>query len=357
MSDVVALSLAGLNAPGPRAAPLGVAPDLRWIEIDLLRVDLDYQRRLGAHSRRAIDRIAAGFDWARFGAVVVAPAGDAFAIIDGQHRTTAAKLIGLSAVPCILVSADKAAQARAFVAANRDRIRPHALQVHSAAVAAGDRQALEIERACAEAEVRLQRSPESNDKLGQTRTNSAGAIGVAIDRFGFAPTRDALRALSRHPHGFSGILSRDWILPAAELFAAGQAYLLDGRDLAGIDEGARDKAIKHGGRRQAWVLNLLRGAVRPAHGEGLAPPLDKLGVRADFRPSTSSGSGPTADCRLPTANCRLPTADAPRPQLRPGVKIIDRRPAGDLTAIAMGDPPPGRSALAQRQAGNSGGSR
>ena len=333
MSALSALSTAGLRVPTGASPERGADPDLRWIEISVLFVDLDYQRRLAAHSRRAIERIAAAFEWAHFGAVVVAPAGDFFAIIDGQHRTTAAKLIGLTHVPCIIVAADKAAQARAFVAANRERVRPHALQIHAAAVAAGDLAALEIERCCAEAGVKLYRSPQMKPTLGRRGTNATRSIAQAIGRFGFEPTRLALAALSNHGGAFDGILTRDWILPAAELCRDGEAARFDGRDLHEIDEAAGRLAGAQGGRRQARILELLRR--------------EPTSRRAD-EPTSRRADEPTsrrADERAIGG-------------LRPGVKVIDWRGGGDVTAAAMGDPPPGRSALAQReQAKVSGGSR
>jgi len=84
-----------------------------------LVVDPAYQRPIIGRGRHNVDRIARTFSWSCFAPVVVAPVeGGKFAIIDGQHRTTAAALVGLESVPCHVVAAAREAQAAAFKAIN-----------------------------------------------------------------------------------------------------------------------------------------------------------------------------------------------------------------------------------------------
>ena len=126
-------------------ATFGPAPDLRWIEISQLVVDPAYQRDLNRHSFKHISQIAERFDWRLFSAVIVSPiAGGMFAIVDGQHRTTAAAACGITSVPCQIIQADAGQQARAFEAINGKVIAVSTLQRYRAALAAGDPEAARI---------------------------------------------------------------------------------------------------------------------------------------------------------------------------------------------------------------------
>ncbi|MDP1628837.1 hypothetical protein [Parvibaculum sp.] len=77
--------------------------------------------------------------------------GGRFAIIDGQHRATAALLHpAIREVPCWIVTADDAAQARAFVGINSAVTQMSPIQLYHAGVAAGTPDAAGAEK-CAEA--------------------------------------------------------------------------------------------------------------------------------------------------------------------------------------------------------------
>ena len=97
----------------------GPAPFLEWIETSKLVVDVTYQREIGRRGAVNVNQIAENFDWSKFTPVIVAPVeGGLFAIVDGQHRTTAAILRGQEKVPCQVVQADRAKQAAAYAAVN-----------------------------------------------------------------------------------------------------------------------------------------------------------------------------------------------------------------------------------------------
>jgi hypothetical protein len=115
------------------------APQLQWLPVGLMVIDDRYQRPLDQASRAAIQRIADGFDWMQFSAVLVAPiAGGRYAVIDGQHRVHAAALVGLETVPAMVVLADLAQQARAFVGVNTTARRITNHQMYRAALEAGE---------------------------------------------------------------------------------------------------------------------------------------------------------------------------------------------------------------------------
>src|SRR6266550_4097499 len=84
------LSTQRFSSPASQFSP-GPAPFLEWIETSRLVVDVTYQREIGRRGAVNVNQIAENFDWSKFAPVIVAPVeGGHFAIVDGQHRTTAA---------------------------------------------------------------------------------------------------------------------------------------------------------------------------------------------------------------------------------------------------------------------------
>ena len=96
----------------PKSVAAGAAPMLQWLKIADLVVDPAYQRPIVGKGRQNVDRIAQTFSWSCFAPVVVSPVeGGKFAIIDGQHRTTSAAILGFDSVPCQIVIAAREEQA------------------------------------------------------------------------------------------------------------------------------------------------------------------------------------------------------------------------------------------------------
>jgi hypothetical protein len=123
-------------------ASLGPAPQLQWLPIDQLVIDESYQRDITAQGRKNVRAIAENFSWTFFAPVIVSPIEDGrYAVIDGQHRTTAAMLVGVKEVPCALVIADKITQAKAFRAINAQVTKMHPCQIFHARTAAGEEEA------------------------------------------------------------------------------------------------------------------------------------------------------------------------------------------------------------------------
>src|SRR5919107_4150563 len=137
----------------PRGVSAGPAPMLQWISISDLVVDPSYQRPIVGKGRKNVDRIARSFSWSCFAPVVVSPVeGGKFAIIDGQHRTTAAALVGLETVPCQVVIAAREEQAAAFKAINGITTPISAMALHAAALVAGEPWAVQVAEVCARAD-------------------------------------------------------------------------------------------------------------------------------------------------------------------------------------------------------------
>ena len=103
-------------------------------------------RRRRCIRRRAANQAALSAFLANAGLAPVA--GGKFAIIDGQHRATAAALIGIETVPAQVIVADRIEQASAFKSINGQVTRVNKLALHHAAVAAGDAEARELGWPC-----------------------------------------------------------------------------------------------------------------------------------------------------------------------------------------------------------------
>lgn len=202
----------------------GAKPRLEWLPVERLVVDHTYQRTVeSARSQLLIAKIARDFRWSLFqAAVVTAVGGGKYAVIDGQHRIEAAKRRAVDKVPAVVIEAASAAEAaRAFVAANRDRVNINPLQIHHALLAAGDAGARRIKRVCDKAGVELLKTtiPSGSMKPGQTL--AVGTINKTVGEFGEDITVAAL-ALLKDAYPDKGGLIRALFIYAVAILRAGE---------------------------------------------------------------------------------------------------------------------------------------
>lgn len=185
-------------------------PRLHWIAIANLRVDPRYQRDLeGVKSAKNIIDIAANFSWKKFAPCVVAetePDSGIFAIIDGQHRTTAAALRGRRDVPCLIVDADVREQARAFAAINGNVTAVSTLQMHAARVAAGEEEAGAVDEACAAGGVAICRYPIKLDTMKVGETLAVSTLYRQLNRYGRETLVAALSCITKTGDGNPGFV-------------------------------------------------------------------------------------------------------------------------------------------------------
>lgn len=209
-------------------------PKLFWIAIASLRVDPRYQRRIaGRASEKSVITIATQFSWSKFAPVVVAEREEhegIYAIIDGQHRTTAAALRGIKDVPCLIMRADLAEQANAFAAINGAVTAISAMQLHAARVAAGDADAVALRDACAEGGVSICRYPVKASEMKAGETLAAARLARQLARYGRQTFVTALSCITRTADGNVGMVRA----PLVEALCA----TLDGEP-AWRDEGDR----------------------------------------------------------------------------------------------------------------------
>lgn len=221
MTDLRKIETAGyakLTAP----ASFGKPPRLEWISIAALVVDQQYQREITIVGRKNIRRIAENFNWSMFTTVMVAPiGGNRYAIVDGQHRTTAAALVGIEKVPCEVIEALRGEQAAAFRAVNANTTRPHTVQLFHASVAAGEPAALKVAEVCRKAGVRIARSL---GKLKDYETFCVGAIEKGVRRHGEAVVTLALKMIVQSGEGRSEELNRTIIAAVIEVLGRSAAW-------------------------------------------------------------------------------------------------------------------------------------
>lgn len=194
------------SAPNSDFSP-GPAPMLEWIETENLVVDTTYQRDIGRRGATNVGQIAENFDWSKFAPVIVAPAeGGQFAIVDGQHRTTAAILRGQKKVPCQVVQADRAKQAAAYAAVNGNVTKTTVQQLYHAKLAAGDPETLAIAEVCVAASVEIVRRNLVQAELKPGQTQAVSAISRCYAMYGRDTLITALQCITQTADGNAGFV-------------------------------------------------------------------------------------------------------------------------------------------------------
>jgi hypothetical protein len=246
----------------PNSISPGAVPILQWLKIEDLVVDPAYQRPIVGNGRRNVDRIAREFSWSCFAPVVVSPVeGGKFAIIDGQHRTTSAAILGIESVPCQIVIAALTEQAAAFKAINGTITPISQMALHAAALIANEPWAVQIAHVCACAQVELLRYPVPINKQGPGQTMAVGTMTQCLKRYGEATLITALQCVTQTANNQPGALTARTIKALCEVLhrnpewrESGLSLLeaFDSIDLMSLQEdSALDAAAKRVGRVEA----------------------------------------------------------------------------------------------------------
>lgn len=189
------------SAPASEFSP-GPAPILNWIETEKLVVDTAYQREIGRRGAVNVHQIAENFDWSKFAPVIVAPVeGGLFAIVDGQHRTTAAMIRGQQQVPCQVVQADRAKQAAAYAAVNGNITKTTAQQLYHARLAAKEDGAVALAEVCAAANVEIIRRNIPLLALKPGQTQAVTALARCLSVYGRETLITALQCITQTGDG------------------------------------------------------------------------------------------------------------------------------------------------------------
>lgn len=192
--SVIALDLRVI-APG---APPTAKPEIVWVKPGELLIDATYQRDLSEQSIRLIRRIVEGWDWRRFKPPVTARTEQGLEVIDGQHTAIAAETHGgIAEIPVVVVQAEaQVDRAHVFIGHNRDRLGITAVQMHAAAVAAGDEDALRVVRICEAADVTVLRIPPAGGVYKLRTTIAVVAVRALVAAEDEADAVWILRALA-----------------------------------------------------------------------------------------------------------------------------------------------------------------
>jgi hypothetical protein len=237
---------------------------LQWLKIADLVVDPAYQRPIIGKGRQNVDRIARAFSWSCFAPVVVSPVeGGKFAIIDGQHRTTSAAILGFDSVPCQIVIAAQEQQAAAFKAINGTVTPISQMALHAAALVASEPWAVQVAHVCECAQVELLRYPVPAEKQAPGQTMAVGALAKCLRQYGEATLITALQCVTQTSNNQPGALSARTIKAICYVLHSdrerrdiGLALLeaFDSIDLMAIqDASAVDAAVKKVGRVQSMA--------------------------------------------------------------------------------------------------------
>lgn len=234
-------------APGgtPRALPI-----FEWVDPATLLVDEGYQRDSSERSLKLVRKIVAGWDWAKFKAPCAVMTDAGLELIDGQHTAIAAATHPhVEKIPVMIVDVDQRAErAAAFIGHNRDRVAVTAAQLHVAAIAAGDEEALAIEAVCREAGIRTLRAPTKDPKPGETMAISA--IGALVRGRG---QEGAVRVLKI-------ALLDSSVCPLTQIEIKAIDLLVYGDEYSDISDAALIATIAGMGRKAYSEANVFRAA-------------------------------------------------------------------------------------------------
>ncbi len=192
--------------PGALSDVAGAPGELGFVPLARMRIDPAFQRPVAAGGRRSIIKIARGFDWYKFTPVICAelPAGT-LSIIDGQHRAIAAASRGFDTVPAYVLDCPPEVAAAAFAAINADVVKVSALDLHRARLTARLPAAVELQRVCDCAGVKLvARHRQDLYKVGESR--SVAVLERALVGYGANLLILILQCITETSNGNPGLI-------------------------------------------------------------------------------------------------------------------------------------------------------
>lgn len=205
-SNIRVIAPIGIGGLVPSVPPTGM-PIFETINPAGLFVDPTYQRDIGERGVRRIRRMIEGFDWAKFKPPICAYAQHegvtVLKVLDGQHTAiAAASNPNVDEIPVMIVEAeDTISQAKAFIGQNTQSLGVTNLQLHQAAVAAADEDALTLELTCTAANVKLLRAPNSYTGDGSRQSIAVKQIESLIARRGRIAARQVLEVIANAERG------------------------------------------------------------------------------------------------------------------------------------------------------------
>lgn len=234
MTDLRPIDTSGIAFTQSPPEDLGAAPALEWLPIDRLLLDDSYQRPLLPSNWTAIRKIAANFSWARFQPIVVSPVeGGRYAVVDGQHRAHAAKLIGIESLPAMSCHLSRAEQASAFSWINGNTTAITPFHVYKAALAAREPWAMDCRTAVEEAGCKLMTYNKTTAQKKGGEVYCLALIREHVDAGRAAVVTEGLRALRSGPEAddplpFAASFLRPWLRAISDQDLADAPLVLAG---------------------------------------------------------------------------------------------------------------------------------
>ncbi|WP_139251350.1 hypothetical protein [Kaistia soli] len=172
-------------------------PIFELVDPSILLVDEQYQRDMSPAGLALIRRMVGEWDWAKFKPPTAVLTEAGLELIDGQHTSIAAVTHpGISVIPVQIVTAPEVEdRAKAFIGINRDRIAVTTAQLHHAAVAAGDKQAVAIAEVAREAGAKILHGSPGAGLFKPRDTLAVAALGALIAEAGRDRARQVLAIL------------------------------------------------------------------------------------------------------------------------------------------------------------------
>ena len=324
----------------------GELPVVDWISKGLIDVDAAYQR--GEDTARA-EKIAKAFSWSKFGAIVVVPKGDRYAVIDGQHRAAAAKMHpGIDNLPAVIMPSVQgtAAEATSFIGINAERKQISGLELFHAKRATGDEDVQTIDQVLSRTGITVPRYPSARYEPRQTI--AVNVIHAVIARHGAMRARQYLEILA----------NADLAPITGSQIKAVELLMTDDEFAGWIDPEELTSTVKAMGALADTEAKRFAATHCVPTWKGLANVWFQKARkrRTPVREPEIGGSKPAP---VPVKAKGVPEnlASLVRPQIaQRGAQVVARTvtphrlpSAGNVTASIMGDPPAGRSALDQRR--------
>lgn len=195
LRQVKALPMAGIEPAGIQTSK----PRFEWVRPTDLFIEERYQRNIAEKSITLIRRIVQGWDWSRMKPPICARSEDGkLFVVDGQHTAiAAASHPGIEKIPVMIVDGVTVEdRASSFLGHNRDRVAITPMQMHYAALAAGDEIALAMAEACKKAGVVIRKSPPPNGTFKDGETVAVGGIRHIVTKKGAVGGARVLKILN-----------------------------------------------------------------------------------------------------------------------------------------------------------------
>lgn len=244
---------------------IGDPPAMEWVALDELYVDESYQRKIEARSSQELIRnIAKDWDWRLCQPLSVGRRpDDTLAVMDGQHRLTAAKMRSdIPRLPCVIFDQPSVEdEAKTFVKLNKRRRSLNSVDVFRASIAAGSAESSEVMALIQKSGLVL--APHSNYTAWQPRMiYCVPGIASAYRRYGPLTIDQGLSALA---DAFDGNILRyaGQILRSLFVFLA-----TDGRDPDFKLEAFVDRLSMN--TQQQWVRKMNEWIARTGQGSNIA---------------------------------------------------------------------------------------